>query len=80
MRVLLGRTASIAFLLLVVPAQAEEGMWTFNNFPSARVAQAYGFEPGAEFLQKIARGSIRLARGCSASLVSARGFVMTNHH
>jgi Peptidase S46 len=55
-------------------------MWTFNNFPSARVAQAYGFEPGAEFLQKIARGSIRLARGCSASLVSARGFVMTNHH
>jgi Peptidase S46 len=80
MKGLLSRAASIAFLLVGATARAEEGMWTFNNFPSARVAQAYGFEPGAEFLQKVERGSIRLARGCSASLVSARGLVMTNHH
>jgi hypothetical protein len=37
-------------------------MWTFNNFPSAGVAHMYGFESRTAFLQKIARGSIRLAR------------------
>ena len=29
----------------VVPAQADEGMWTFNNIPVDKIAAAYGFKP-----------------------------------
>lgn len=68
--------------LLLAPAfaQADEGMWTFNNFPSAKVSQAYGFSPDQKWLDHVRMSSIRLARGCSASLVSKDGLVMTNHH
>ena len=55
-------------------------MWTFNNFPSAKVGQAYGFSPDQKWLDHVRLSSIRLARGCSASLVSKDGLVMTNHH
>ena len=39
--------ASVAlFPLAFAPAaQADEGMWTFDNFPSDRVQAAYGFAP-----------------------------------
>lgn len=68
--------------LLVIPgmAHADEGMWTFNNFPSDKVKQAYGFGSDQKWLQHVQLSSIRLARGCSASLVSPQGLVMTNHH
>jgi hypothetical protein len=68
--------------LLMIPslARADEGMWTFNDFPSAKVQQAYGFAPDQKFLDHVRLSSIRLARGCSASLVSKDGLVMTNHH
>jgi len=59
---------------------ADEGMWTFNQFPSAKVQAAYGFAPGADWLQRLQRASVRIAGGCSASLVSPDGLVMTNHH
>jgi len=61
-------------------AHADEGMWTFNNFPSDKVKQAYGFAPDQKWLDHVRLSSIRLARGCSASLVSPNGLVMTNHH
>ena len=51
-----------------------------NNFPSAKVGQAYGFSPDQKWLDHVRMSSIRLARGCSASLVSKDGLVMTNHH
>jgi len=74
--------ALCAALLLLAPslARADEGMWTFNNFPSAKVGQAYGFSPDQAWLDHVRLSSIRLARGCSASLVSKDGLVMTNHH
>jgi hypothetical protein len=40
----------------------------------------YGWAPDAAWLEARALGSIRLAQGCSASLVSPDGLVMTNHH
>jgi hypothetical protein len=55
-------------------------MWTFNNFPSAKVGQAYGFSPDQKWLDHVRLSSVRLAQGCSASLVSKTGLVMTNHH
>lgn len=61
-------------------ASADEGMWTFDNFPSAKVAQAYGFRPSSAFLGHLQRSSLRIAGGCSASFVSPQGLVLTNHH
>ncbi|HZI15225.1 MAG TPA: S46 family peptidase [Myxococcus sp.] len=70
----------IATLLGAAPALADEGMWTYNNFPSAKVKEKYGFEPTQQWLDKVRLSSARLAGGCSASFVSPTGLVMTNHH
>jgi hypothetical protein len=61
-------------------AYAAEGMWTFNNFPVDKVKAKYGFTPTKEWLDHVRLSSVRLAEGCSASLVSPSGLVLTNHH
>jgi Peptidase S46 len=66
--------------ILTRVAQADEGMWLVNDFPSERVAQKYGFKPDSAWLDKVRLSSARLAQGCSASFVSQHGLVMTNHH
>jgi hypothetical protein len=66
-------------LLLSIPALADEGMWLPNDFPAAKVKAAYGFAPDQAWLDHVRLGAVRLANGCSASLVSAHGLVMTNH-
>jgi hypothetical protein len=72
---------AIAGLLVASPlALADEGMWTFNNFPAQKVKQKYGFEPSQQWLDHVRLASVRLAQGCSASLVSPNGLVLTNHH
>lgn len=73
----------LALALLLTDAQvvcAEEGMWTFNAFPSEKLKAAYGFSPDRAWLDHVRKSSLRLAQGCSASLVSPQGLVMTNHH
>jgi Peptidase S46 len=55
-------------------------MWTFDNFPAARVQKAYGFSPDKAWLDQVRLSSVRLALGCSGSFVSPEGLVMTNHH
>jgi hypothetical protein len=70
----------VAALVGALPALADEGMWTYNNFPSAAVKSKYGFEPTPQWLDKVRLSSARIAGGCSASFVSANGLVMTNHH
>jgi hypothetical protein len=62
------------------PAPADEGMWTFDDFPADRVEKAYGFRPDQAWLDHVRATSVRLARGCSASFVSPHGLVQTNHH
>lgn len=66
--------------LLAARAIADEGMWTFDNFPSARVKQLYGFAPDQKWLDRVRKNSVRLESGCSGSIVSRDGLVMTNHH
>jgi len=60
--------------------RADEGMWTFDNFPSAKVKQAYGVDITPAWLDKVRGASVRLSTGCSASVVSKDGLVLTNHH
>src|SRR5438874_8120770 len=65
---------------LPIAARADEGMWTYDNFPSAKVAKKYGFSPDGKWLSEAQLSSVRLAGGCSGSFVSPDGLVMTNHH
>jgi hypothetical protein len=67
-------------LSFIAVAQADEGMWTYDNFPSAKMHEKYGWAPDAAWLTHARLASIRLAQGCSGSLVSPDGLVMTNHH
>jgi hypothetical protein len=69
-----------ALLLASGSARADEGMWTFDNFPGAQVKAAYGFAPDKAWLDHVQKSAVRLAGGCSASFVSSNGLVMTNHH
>ena len=71
---------TIAVVAIAIPASADEGMWTFDNFPAAKMRAKYGWAPDAAWLEHARLSSIRLALGCSASLVSSDGLVMTNHH
>jgi hypothetical protein len=72
----------IAALLACIsaPALADEGMWTFDNFPSQLVKQKYGVDVDAKWLDHVRDSAVRLAGGCSASVVSSDGLVLTNHH
>ena len=75
------RLSCLALLLATTTvAHADEGMWTFDNFPRAAVQKAYGFEPDQAWLDHVRLSSVRLALGCSGSFVSPDGLVMTNHH
>src|SRR6516162_4138742 len=61
-------------------AHADEGMWTFDHFPAARVKARYGFAPDETWLEQVRNSAVRLTSGCSASVVSKDGLVLTNHH
>jgi len=69
-----------AVVLCAGTAHADEGMWTFDNFPSAQVKARYGFAPDAAWLDQVRSSAVRLTSGCSASVVSRDGLVLTNHH
>ncbi|GAA4009608.1 S46 family peptidase [Sphingomonas swuensis] len=72
-------TAALAVMLPGV-ARADEGMWTFDAFPAARMKQAYGWAPDQAWLDKTRAAAVRLTGGCSASFVSDMGLILTNHH
>ena len=76
------RSLSIVVLTLLLSAKvfADEGMWTYDNFPAAKMRAKYGWAPDAAWLEHVRLASIRLTVGCSGSLVSSDGVVMTNHH
>lgn len=77
---LLSATAACSGLLLAAPAAAEEGMWTFDNFPAAQVRKDLGWAPDQAWLDRVRQSAVRLTGGCSASFVSPEGLILTNHH
>ena len=70
-------------LLLALPlmraAVADEGMWTHDNFPAARVRQQHGVDITPAWLDRVRLATVRLS-GCTASFVSPDGLLLTNHH
>ena len=72
----------VALIAALAPAAAlaDEGMWTFDNFPSAAVKAKYGVDINQAWLDRVKGAAVRLSSGCSASLVSSKGLVFTNHH
>jgi hypothetical protein len=67
--------ASVAAL----PAFADEGMWTFDNFPSSAVKQLHGADITPAWLDHVRLSTIRLSN-CTGSFVSPEGLILTNHH
>src|SRR5215212_475443 len=72
------RTA-ILMLLFFSPAFADEGMWTFHNFPSDLVKEKYGANIDSKWLDHVRMSTVRL-QNCTASFVSPDGLILTNHH
>ena len=77
----LAALAAASMTLTAAPdaARAEEGMWTFDNFPIARANAALGTNINQAWLDRVRLSSVRFG-GCSAGVVSAQGLVLTNNH
>jgi hypothetical protein len=67
-------------LLACTTARADEGMWTFQNFPKAKVQEAYGVAIDDPWLNRVQRSITRHESGCTGSFASPDGLVLTNHH
>ncbi len=73
--------AAVALLTISASAaHADEGMWTFDNFPAAKVKAAYGVDITPAWLARVQAASVRLSIGCSGSVVSGQGLILTNNH
>ncbi len=82
--ILIAALGAASALALAAPAStaawADEGMWTFDNFPAAKVKSEYGVSIDKAWLDRVRAASVRLSVGCSASVVSGDGLVLTNNH
>ncbi|WP_333591372.1 S46 family peptidase [Brevundimonas sp.] len=76
---MLAAAAVIGLFWPSAPARAEEGMWTFETFPLARVNAAYGLRLDQAWLDRVRGAAVRL-NGCSGSILSPEGLVLTNAH
>ncbi len=77
------RTSALLATAISLPlaaARADEGMWTFDAFPTAKMLADYGWAPDQAWLDRVRASSVRLTGGCSASFVSGEGLILTNHH
>lgn len=78
-----GSSLPAAILLAVVAAaaaKADEGMWTFDHFPSEKLKKAYGVALDQAWRDRVRLASLRINRSCSAAFVSPQGLIQTAHH
>ena len=68
-----------AGLCSAAPLRADEGMWTFDNLPLARMQARYGFAPDRAWLDQVRLSVLRFPGG-TGSFISRDGLVLTNHH
>jgi hypothetical protein len=68
-----------AVLALSARVATEEGMWTFDAAPLAKINAALGTKIDQAWLDRVRAAAVRLS-GCSASVVSPEGLVLTNQH
>ena len=61
-------------------ANADEGMWLYNDAPYQLLKDRYGFEPTSAWLEHIQKSSIRFNSGGSGSFISEDGLIISNHH
>ncbi len=61
-------------------AQADEGMWLYNEAPKDKIKAKYDFELTQQWLDHVRLSSVRFNNGGSGSFVSADGLTFTNHH
>jgi len=73
------RALLITLAIITSPAMADEGMWTFDNFPVDAVKQSYGVEITPAWLDHVRLSTVRLTN-CTAAFVSPDGLMLTNHH
>ena len=73
--------AEVTALDTVTAGRFDQGrMWTFENPPLDYLQAEYGWRPDDEWLRQARLGALRFADYCSASFVSPRGLILTNHH
>ncbi|MGH9803970.1 MAG: S46 family peptidase, partial [Candidatus Acidiferrales bacterium] len=72
--------AVVVFLVAAASVAADEGMWTYNNFPKKLLEERYGFAPSDAWLDHLRLASVRFNNGGSGSFASPEGLVITNHH
>jgi len=72
----------IVFIIMSVsiPANADEGMWLYNDAPYQLLKDRYGFEPTSAWLEHIQKSSVRFNSGGSGSFISENGLIISNHH
>ncbi len=76
-RTLLAATVSLA---IAAPALADEGMWTFDAFPAARMRAALGWAPDAAWLAHVQGRGGPADRGLLGLVRLGEGLILTNHH
>ncbi len=63
-----------------IRADADEGMWLFNDLPIKHLQEKHGFTPTPEWSDHVMKSCVRFNVGGSASFISSNGLVLTNHH
>ncbi len=67
-------------LTLALAADADEGMWLFNQPPRQILRERYQFDATDAWLEHLQKASVRFNSGGSGSFVSEDGLLISNHH
>ena len=72
----------IVFIIMSsgTPANADEGMWLYNDMPYKLLKDRYGFELTSAWLEHVQKSSVRFNSGGSGSFISEDGLIISNHH